>query len=123
MEDLDPIDIQRFMSEFHDSEDEVRRLIADLKQKKNQVALILEKYPKTRNSDFLLTWTWLRLCPKVDVPKLPYKTVRDLCGALETVRRVRQKLNEECRYLPTDPVVLKKRRRKAEHMRKATKRF
>jgi hypothetical protein len=108
MEDLDPIDIQRFMSEFHDSEDEVRRLIADLKQKKNQVALILE---------------WLRLCPKVDVPKLPYKTVRDLCGALETVRRVRQKLNEECRYLPTDPVVLKKRRRKAEHMRKATKRF
>jgi hypothetical protein len=122
MEDLDPIKLHNYMAKIHDSEDEIKRLAADLKQKKQQVAYILKKHPEARNNDFLLTWLWLQTFPKVDTPKLPYKTIRDLCGSLETVRRARQKLNQNGKFLPTDPVVLKKRRRKAEHMREATKR-
>ena len=121
MEELDPIKLQQYLAEIRGSEAEVKRLAADLKQKKQQVAYILRKYPDARNSDFVLTWLWLQIFPKVDTPKLPYETVRDLCGSLETVRRARQKLNEKGEYLPTDPEVLKKRRRKEKHMRKAIK--
>jgi hypothetical protein len=50
---------------------------------------------------------------------IPFEEIKEYDGILEAIRRTRQKLNERGLYLPTDPCVLEKRKKKAQRMRRA----
>jgi len=86
------------------------------------VSDILERFPSARNSDLYLTILVLRYYTRLGryIGMIPYELIKEYDGILEAIRRTRQKLNEEGLYLPTDPSVLEKRKRKAEKMRRAT---
>jgi hypothetical protein len=85
------------------------------------VEYVLSNYPNSRNSDLYLTVLALRYCTPLGryIQIIPYELIREFDGILEAIRRTRQKLNEAGLYLPTDPGVLERRRRKAEKIRKA----
>jgi len=82
---------------------------------------ILERYPSARNSDLYLTILVLRYCTRLGryIGMIPFEEIREYEGVLEAIRRTRQKLNEKGLYLPTDPNVLERRKRKAEKMRRS----
>ena len=87
------------------------------------VSDILERYPNARNSDLYLTILVLRYCTRLGkyIGMIPYELIREYDGILEAIRRTRQRLNERGMYLPTDPSVLERRKRKAQKMRRAVK--
>ena len=90
-------------------------LAEHLKTGKARVEWILEKYPSARNSDTLLQFIYMRVFEGIDIPYVEWEKISKL--SLETVRRMRQKLQEEGKYLPTNPEVLKRRKRLAEKYR------
>ncbi|MFP3190152.1 MAG: hypothetical protein RXR31_02705 [Thermoproteota archaeon] len=90
-------------------------LAEHLKTVKARVEWILEKYPSARNSDTLLQFIYMRVFEGIDIPYVEWEKISKL--SLETVRRMRQKLQEEGKYLPTNPEVLKRRKRLAEKYR------
>jgi len=81
---------------------------------------ILERYPSARNNDFYLTILVLRYCTRLGkyIGVIPYELISEYDGILEAIRRTRQKLNEEGLYLPTDPSILERRKKKSEKMRR-----
>ena len=82
---------------------------------------ILEKYPNARNGDLYLTIIYLRIFTPLGkyIKYIPYELIKEYDGIFETIRRTRQLIqNKEGRYLPTDPEVIRKRRIKAEAMRR-----
>jgi hypothetical protein len=87
------------------------------------VSDILERHPNARNNDLYLTILVLRYCTPLGeyIDVIPYELIREFDGILEAIRRTRQRLNEEGLYLPTDPSILERRRRKAQKMRRAVK--
>ncbi len=90
-------------------------LAEKLKQTKERVAWILEHYPSARNSDTLLEFLYLRIFEGIDIPYVTWERLSRI--SLETVTRMRRKLNEEGLYLPTDPEILKKRSKLKEDFR------
>ncbi|MHA1407948.1 MAG: hypothetical protein ACTSSG_11300 [Candidatus Heimdallarchaeaceae archaeon] len=97
-------------------------LLKELKQIKDQVLFLLEHYPASRNNDFYLQVLWLKYFAGIKIPYIDWGKIGDLSGKLETVRRNRQKIqNEMCLYLPTDPEILRKRRKKEKAYRKVIK--
>jgi len=84
-------------------------LAKHLETVKNRVEWILLKYPSARNSDTMLQFIYLRIFEGINIPYVEWEKLSQL--SLETVRRVRQKLQEEGKYLPTDPAVIERRRR------------
>jgi hypothetical protein len=87
------------------------------------VSDILERFPGARNSDLYLTILVLRYCTRLGryIGVIPFSEIKEYDGILEAIRRTRQKLNEQGLYLPTDPDVLEKRKKKSEKMRRAIK--
>jgi hypothetical protein len=87
------------------------------------VSDILERFPYARNSDLYLTILVLRYYTKLGkyISLIPIQFVREYDGILEAIRRTRQRLNERGLYLPTDPSILERRRKKAQKMRRAVK--
>lgn len=119
MEKLDWITIQRYNAQIESEDD---RLLQKLKTRKLQVKYILKTYPESRNNDFFLKWLWLRIIAKIDVPFVTWNKIQQHSGQLESVRRVRQKIqNTEKQFPPTDPKVIKARRWKSETMRRVIK--
>ena len=103
---------------FDNEEDEI---LNRLKKMKDKVEYLLQKYPNSRNSDFYLIILYIRKF----IPELagffryiPYNIIKKYDGLFESIRRCRQKIQEEGRFLPTDPEVLKRRRKLAEKFRK-----
>lgn len=97
------------------------KLIRELTRTVDQVLFLLEEYPSTRNNDFYLQWMWLKVFGKINLPFIDWESIKANTGKLETVSRVRRKIqNEQGRFLPTDNVVLA-RRRKSKVFRKAIK--
>lgn len=96
-------------------------LLKRLRTVKERVLYILDKYPETRNNDLYLWLIYVRLFePELSkyIKFIPYDVLKKAV-AFETIRRVRQKIqNELGLYPPTDPKVIKRRRRKEEAMRK-----
>src|SRR5579875_3225439 len=91
----------------------------ELKKTKDQVLYLLERYPAARNNDFYLQLLWLKQfggiveLPWIDLEKIKANSVK-----IESVRRVRQKIqNERGLFQPTDPVI-KARRDKQRKMRR-----
>lgn len=96
-------------------------LLKKLRTVKDRVLYILDKYPETRNNDLYLWLIYVRLFePELSkyIKFIPYD-VLEKSISFETIRRLRQKIqNDLGLYPPTDPKVLRRRRRKAEAMRK-----
>jgi len=115
------------MGEWEEYEglDEEEELLERLKTVKERVEYILEHYPETRNNDLYLWLIYVRLFDK-ELSKyikfIPYEVLKRATH-FETIRRTRQKIQEEGRYLPTDPKVLRRRRRLAEKFRRVVTRL
>jgi hypothetical protein len=86
----------------------------------DRVRAILTEYEEARNSDFLLAILYLRKYTELGsfISFIPFDLIKKYDGIFENIRRARQKLNEEGLFLPTDPKVLKRRRRLAEEYRR-----
>jgi len=101
-------------------------LLKKLKTVKERVEWLLENFPETRNDDLYLTilyWRYFDKKMSKYIKYIPYEVIKQAIRP-ETIRRIRQKIqNEEGKYLPTDPKVLKKRRKMAKLMRRAVKKF
>jgi len=97
-----------------------KALLERLRTVKERVEYLLEKYPNARNSDLYLIILYLRKFTELGkyIKYIPYEVIRKYDGVMESIRRARQKIQEEGRYLPTDPNVLKRRRRLAEKFRR-----
>jgi len=90
---------------------------------KDQVLHVLLNYPETRNSDITLTLRiWLIYYPE-HITKVEGKNFVRLSKIFElpredNVKRIRAKIqNEEHRYLPTDPQIIKRRKIKEQEWR------
>jgi hypothetical protein len=101
-------------------DEDVEKIIEKFRTTRERVEFILKKHPNARNSDFYLVILYIRyFVPELAkyIDYIPYEIIRKYDGLFETIRRTRQKIQEEGKYLPTDPEVLKKRRRLAEKYR------
>ena len=90
-----------------------QRLLERLKTVKDRVEYLLEVYPESRNADFYLWLLYVRTFDKNlsnYIKFIPYRLIKNAVK-FETISRVRRKIQEEGRLLPTDPKVLEKRRR------------
>lgn len=91
---------------------------SELTRTREAVIQILKEYPNTRNNDFYLQILYLKIVEGLPLPWIDYETIRHLGGKMESIRRVRAKIqNEEGLFPPTDPKVVHKRRNKEAKMR------
>lgn len=86
--------------------------IKHIKTVRARVEDILERHPSTRGDDRILLYRYY----KEYEPSLMQIKFTDFMSFLratnpETIRRSRQKINEEGKFLPTDKTVAKRRRR------------
>jgi len=102
---------------------DIHKLRNKLRTVKERVEYILEKHPNARNSDLYLIILYLRYFTELGkyIRYIPYEVIKQYDGITETIRRMRQKIQEEGRYLPTDPEVLRRRRKLYELYRRAIK--
>ena len=124
-EELNEITIfRKFTEEFQEpTQAEIEHVVQELARRKDQVNYLLKKHPEARNHDLILQWLWLQIFGDFKIPHLQWEKIYEFSGALEGVRRTRQKIqNEEGRLLPTDPKVREIRRRRSKAYRKAVKR-
>jgi len=91
------------------------KILENLRTAKERVEYILEHFPETRNNDLYLWIIYVRLfCPELSkyIKFIPFDIFKK-APSYETIVRVRRKLNENGKYLPTDPKVAKRRRKLA----------
>jgi hypothetical protein len=91
------------------------QVIETFENTKDLVEKVLREHEEARNNDFYLVYLCLKelLKPKgIYLPYIPYKYLKEFSGITETITRARRALNEQGLYLPTDPEVVQKRRRK-----------
>ncbi len=96
---------------------EEEALLANLKTRKEQVTHILRYYPRARSNDFYLQILWLRIFAKIKLPWIPIDQVEQYSGTLETIRRVRQKIQNEDGLFRADDQTIVNRYEKAEAFR------
>ncbi len=91
----------------------------ELTRAQDQVMLLLSRYPDARNNDFYLQLLWLKTFGGIKaLPFIEWPKIKELSGRLESVRRMRQKVqNEMGLYPPTDPEILKRRQERQERFR------
>tara|TARA_B100001013_G_scaffold133753_1_gene78415 strand:+ start:1459 stop:1779 length:321 start_codon:yes stop_codon:yes gene_type:complete len=77
----------------------------------DEVEHLLAKYPEAKNNDFYLQWVWLKEIMKFDLPDIPSRQSRDLAGKMCSIRRARQKIQGNGKFLPTDKDILDRRRK------------
>ncbi len=82
---------------------------------KHLVEEVLKESDAARNSDKELYRRVVKKATGIDIPFLQWNEIFSV--SFESVRRVRQKFQEEEQYLPTDPEIAKQRGRNAEAMR------
>jgi hypothetical protein len=122
MEELEDLSPFRALAEEYVYPTEEEQLLKELRTIKKQVLYLLERFPASRNNDFYLEWLWLKTFPKIDLPWLQWEELAKVSGKTQTVSRLRRRIqNEEGKFLPTIPEVLRKRRERSRHMRKAIK--
>lgn len=87
---------------------------------KKQVEHLLETYPQTRDNDFYMIVLWAKIFGGMEqyIYHIPYYLIREHSGKPTTLRRIRQLIqNNEKRYPPTDPEVMRKRKQRREDFR------
>jgi len=108
------------MEEAETTLDEFFQEVEEEKEKfetiKDRVIYILENYPEARNSDFYLIVCYIReFVPELSkyIQYIPYNVIKKHDGLFESIRRARQHIqNTLGLFPPTDPEVIKKRRKK-----------
>ncbi len=85
-------------------------LASRLKTVKQRVEWILDKYPSARANDTLLVFIYLRKFYGIQISYVEWQKLRSI--SVESITRMRRKLQEEGKYLPDDDVL--NRRRTAE---------
>jgi len=86
----------------------------EFKTIEERVRYILENYPATRNDDFYLCLIYIRLfCPELSkyIKFIPWEVFKNARISFESITRARRKIQERGEYLPTDPKVLRRRRK------------
>jgi len=104
---------------------ESENLVERLKTIRERVEWILANHPEARNDDFYLYLLYVRYFePKLSgyIKFIPFSLIKT-ATRFETIRRMRQKLQEAGLYLPTDPKVLQKRRKLAKIYRQVMPRL
>lgn len=94
-------------------------LVRELKQIKDQVEYILKNYPNSRNNDFYVVILWLKIFGGLRdyIGYIPFDMIRKLSG-ITSIWRVRKIIqNKEGKYLPTDPVRIKRQMRSEDFRR------
>ena len=76
-----------------------------------EVEYLLSKYPEAKNNDFYLQWLWLKEIESISLPDIPWRKFQELAGKMGSVRRARQKIQGQGKFLPTDKVILDRRKR------------
>lgn len=106
--------------EERELDEEEEELLEKLRTVKDRVEYLLARYPDARNSDLYLTILYLRKFTELGkyIRYIPYNVIKKYEGIFETIRRTRQKIQEQGKYLPTDPEVLKRRKKLAEKYKK-----
>lgn len=99
------------------------QLLDKFKATKEQVEYILATYPSARNNDFYLQWLWLKIFGGVKLPYVDWNVIREFSGRLETLRRVRQKIQNEDGRFPPDEETLRHRRNRQSIIRQNIRRF
>lgn len=93
--------------------DEEQKVIREFRTKKDEVEYLLERFPQTRENDFYLQYLWLKVFGKLNLPFIEWSTIKDMSGTLETVSRVRRKIqNENYKFLPSDDVRLRREQKR-----------
>lgn len=83
---------------------------------RENVDKILEEFEEARNDDrYLLILYWKKI-DRLPLPWIPWDVIQGLTSP-ETIRRMRQKIQEDGRFRPTDPEVDAKRRDRSREMR------
>jgi hypothetical protein len=82
------------------------------------IRYILAHFPEARNNDKLLMLLYWELADKITIPKEFRQAFLYKATPPETIRRMRQKIQEQGDYLPRQEV-LEARRRKQQVMRQA----
>ena len=83
----------------------------DLKKTRERVSYILDKFPHTRNCDLHLISKYMKEFHAINRLDEWAARATEVKVSFESIRRVRQKLNEQGLYLPTDPEILEQRGR------------
>ena len=84
---------------------------------KKHVEDLLEHYEETRNDDRYLLILYWKQVDKLPLPFVPWDVIQGLTSP-ETIRRMRQKIQAEGRFKPTDPEVEAKRQDRSREMRR-----
>ena len=83
---------------------------AKLNRVQDKVERLLRMHPDTRNNDLYLQWLYLMEYERIPLPVLPYKRLLELSSIMESIRRCRQKLQNDMKmYPPTSEEVAKRR--------------
>jgi len=101
------------------SEDETYiKTLLEFASTKELVERILEKDTQARNSDKWLIYNTINaICQKFNRKLfIPYDLFNSF-PSYETISRCRRKLNEQGKYLPTDPEVIKRRAKRERAVR------
>jgi hypothetical protein len=94
-------------------ENEEQKVIRNFRTKKEEVEYLLERFPQTRENDFYLQYLWLKVFGKLNLPFIEWSTIKDMSGTLETVSRVRRKIqNEYGKFLPSDDVRVQRQKKR-----------
>ena len=98
--------------------------MTNLKEKlrdiKSKVEAILREYPYARENDFYLYLLFLRKhSPELakHIQFIPIELIKN-APSMETITRIRRKLQHEGKYLPKNPKVLKRRKLLEQEWRK-----
>jgi len=104
---------------YEDERADIENVKEQLRSVKERVEWLLKNYPETRNDDRYLIILYLRYFTPMRryLDFVPYKVIKDL-PSFETIRRVRQLIQEKGKYLPTNPEVMRRRGRMMEAYRR-----
>lgn len=83
-----------------------------------EISRILLRCPEARNSDLLLIWIYFKENLGLNMPPLGSTDLELIEGKMETIRRMRQHIqNDLRRFPPTKPEIMRRRRQKEEDYR------
>ena len=72
----------------------------NLDRVQDKVERLLRMHPDTRNNDLYLQWLYLLEYEQIPLPTLPYKRFQELSSIMESIRRVRQKIQNDFKMYP-----------------------
>jgi hypothetical protein len=85
-----------------------------LSRVQDKVERLLRMHPDTRNNDLYLQWLYLMEYERIPLPTLKFSKFIELSSVMESIRRCRQKLQNDMKMYPPTNLETAKRRGWAE---------